>query len=164
MYSVSINEENFSIEQQGDDFLINGELASLSITAINDRRFQVIKDQQAYEVELLSKVPEENKITLKINNKTVEVGIKDKMALLLEKLGMNGSVAPASAEVRAPMPGLILEIQVKVGEEVTVGQPLLILEAMKMENIIKSPQSGTISSILATKGNSVEKNQLLVQF
>ena len=66
--------------------------------------------------------------------------------------------------VKAPMPGLILEINVKVGQEVKENDPLLILEAMKMENIITSPRDGIIKLIDAKKGDAVEKNQLLINF
>ena len=66
--------------------------------------------------------------------------------------------------IKAPMPGLILEINVKVGQEVKEDEPLLILEAMKMENIITSPRDGIIKSISVNKTDAVEKNQLLIEF
>jgi biotin carboxyl carrier protein len=62
------------------------------------------------------------------------------------------------------MPGLILQIQTSVGAAVKKGEVLVILEAMKMENAIKSPVDGTIKAIPVTGGKSVEKNQVLVQF
>ena len=67
-------------------------------------------------------------------------------------------------EVKAPMPGLILEVCVAVGQEVTENEPLLILEAMKMENTLVSPRSGKIKSIAVEKSNAVEKGQLLIEF
>ena len=66
--------------------------------------------------------------------------------------------------IKAPMPGLILEISVTVGQEVKENDQLLILEAMKMENSIASPRDGVIKSISAEKGNAVEKGQLLIEF
>ena len=66
--------------------------------------------------------------------------------------------------ILAPMPGLILEINVEVGQEVNENDNLLILEAMKMENIITSPRDGVIKSISIKKGDAVEKNQLLIEF
>ncbi|HKK78307.1 MAG TPA: biotin/lipoyl-containing protein, partial [Phaeodactylibacter sp.] len=61
------------------------------------------------------------------------------------------------------MPGMVLEVSVKAGEEVSEGTPLLILEAMKMENVIKSPGDGVIKAINVTKGEAVDKNYLLVE-
>jgi biotin carboxyl carrier protein len=62
------------------------------------------------------------------------------------------------------MPGLIIDLKVKQGDVVKAGDALLILEAMKMENIIKAPGEGTVKMIKAKKGDSVEKNQVLIEF
>ncbi|MNR65826.1 2-oxoglutarate carboxylase large subunit [compost metagenome] len=67
-------------------------------------------------------------------------------------------------EIKAPMPGLVLNVMVQEGQEVGKGDNLLVLEAMKMENIIKSPDSGIVKKILITKGDKVEKNEVLIQF
>ena len=67
-------------------------------------------------------------------------------------------------EIKAPMPGLILDINVEIGQEVKEDDPLLILEAMKMENALTSPRDGVIKSISVTKGDAVDKNQLLIEF
>jgi biotin carboxyl carrier protein len=66
--------------------------------------------------------------------------------------------------IKAPMPGLILEINVVVGQTVQENDPLLILEAMKMENSFLSPRDGVIKSIAVTKGDAVDKGQLLIEF
>jgi biotin carboxyl carrier protein len=62
------------------------------------------------------------------------------------------------------MPGLVIDLKVKVGDTVKAGDPLLILEAMKMENILKSPGDGTIKNVKTKKGDSVEKGQVLIEF
>ena len=66
--------------------------------------------------------------------------------------------------IKAPMPGLILEINVSVGQEVKENDNLLILEAMKMENSFSSPRDGIIKSIAVFKGDAVDKGQLLIEF
>lgn len=65
-------------------------------------------------------------------------------------------------KVEAPMPGNILEVKVAVGDSVSNGQVLCILEAMKMENDIVAPQDGTVASINASKGDSVEAGQVII--
>ena len=73
--------------------------------------------------------------------------------------------APASAgavEVKAPMPGNILDVKVKAGDSVKAGDTLLILEAMKMENEISAPQDGTIASVNVRKGDVVNSGDLLI--
>ena len=62
------------------------------------------------------------------------------------------------------MPGTILELKVSVGDTVKVGDQLLVLESMKMENIINSPKDGTISKILVSEGDSVQHGQELIIF
>ena len=62
------------------------------------------------------------------------------------------------------MPGLVLDGLVNIGDEVSIDQPLMILEAMKMENVIKSPSEGKVKSIHIAKSDTVEKNQMLIVF
>ena len=101
---------------------------------------------------------------LKINNKVHTVAVKDKFDLLLEKMGMtNGAVAKIN-NVKAPMPGLVIDLKVKAGDTVKAGDALLILEAMKMENILKSPGEATIKNVKIKKGDTVEKGQVLIEF
>ncbi|AGA76566.1 biotin/lipoyl-containing protein [Echinicola vietnamensis] len=164
MYSVTVNEKNFSIEQDGGDFLINGTIMDWEINPIDNRHFQIIKGQKSYVVELVKLDAAKKELTLKINNKSAEVKIQDKFDLLLEKLGMNGQANAKLTSITAPMPGLILEINVQEGDTVEKDQPMVILEAMKMENIIKSPGDGIVKKILVTTGESVEKKQILIQF
>jgi biotin carboxyl carrier protein len=79
-------------------------------------------------------------------------------------MGMNKTIANTISDIKAPMPGLILQILVKSGMLIKKGDPVLILEAMKMENIIKSPVSGVIKEIKAKEKESVAKNQILIEF
>ena len=66
------------------------------------------------------------------------------------------------SDVKAPMPGLILKLKKKVGEEVKLGEPILILEAMKMENELRSPASGILKKIFYKEGQSVEKDSIIL--
>ncbi len=72
--------------------------------------------------------------------------------------------APAAGgqPVKAPMPGTVVDVKVKAGDAVKKGSILLILEAMKMENEIISPVDGTVAQVIATKGSSVNANDVLV--
>ncbi len=65
--------------------------------------------------------------------------------------------------VKAFIPGTIVDIKIKKGQKVTEGEPLLLLEAMKMRNIIASPKEGRIKKVWVKKGDNVAKNQLLVE-
>ena len=85
------------------------------------------------------------------------------MDLLLEKMGMSAASLNKVANIKSPMPGLVLEVKVEVGDSVENGTPLLILEAMKMENIIKSTGDGIVKAINIKQGQAVEKNEVLLE-
>jgi len=86
------------------------------------------------------------------------------MDLLLEKMGIANLETVQVNDLKAPMPGLILDILVTPGQTVKKGDQLLILEAMKMENVLKAPGDGVVASIEVEKGKSVEKGQILINF
>ena len=92
------------------------------------------------------------------------VDLKDKFDLLLEKMGLNNGATGKANNVKAPMPGLIVDLRVKEGDKVKAGDALLILEAMKMENMIKASAESIVKSVKVTTGESVEKNQVLIEF
>lgn len=98
-----------------------------------------------------------------VNGKWIQADLKDEQQLLLERMGFKAFAEKSVGELQAPMPGKILELMISEGEEVELGDPVAILEAMKMENELKAPCSGTISSVSVTTGTNVEKNQLLLE-
>ncbi|MEX2593150.1 MAG: acetyl-CoA carboxylase biotin carboxyl carrier protein subunit [Anditalea sp.] len=164
MYSVTINKKQFTVEKAGENFLVNEAPILWDLEKINERTFLIIRNYTSHLVELINIDPKEKTLTIKLNNKISEVKIKDRFDLLLEKLGMNASGMSQIKDIKAPMPGLILDIQVKVGDVIKMGDPVLVLEAMKMENIIKSPGEGEVKAILVGIGSGVEKSQVLIQF
>jgi biotin carboxyl carrier protein len=73
-----------------------------------------------------------------------------------------GGLIAGGGEVNSPMPGLIVEVMVNVGDEVIQGQTVVILESMKMQNELKAPRDGTVQSITCKAGQTVDKGNLLV--
>lgn len=143
---------------------INGEDFSWNLEKIRENYFHLIYNDQSITAEVVSVDWNEKSFRLKIGDQVHDVEIKDDMDLLLEKMGISNQNAAAMTQVKAPMPGLILDILVEPGHEVKKGDQLLILEAMKMENILKAQGDGTIKSIEVSQGDSVEKNQVLIIF
>ena len=90
--------------------------------------------------------------------------LKDKYDDLLNQMGLDATTNKKDNEVKAPMPGQVLNILVKAGDSISEGDGLIVLEAMKMENIIKSNRDGVIQEVHAKKNNSVEKNAVLIIF
>jgi len=99
-----------------------------------------------------------------VNGKKVQLSGEDDMDRLLKQLGMDSGGAKKMKELKAPMPGLVVKIEVKPGDEVAKDQPLVILEAMKMENVLKAVASATVASVEVKQGQAVEKNQVMIKF
>ena len=97
-----------------------------------------------------------------VNNTKYEIKIEDNLDQLISKLGFNEVKKEDASDIFSPMPGLVLDILVSENEEIEKGQALVILEAMKMENIIKAQGTGKIQAIKISKGDKVEKSQLLI--
>ncbi len=103
--------------------------------------------------------------TLKIrhNHSTHNIDFKSDLDLVLDKMGIKRSFETINTDVKAPMPGKVLDVVVNVGDEVKKGDAILILEAMKMENVLKAEGDCIIKSVLVENQQSVEKNQILVE-
>ncbi|MCX2745058.1 acetyl-CoA carboxylase biotin carboxyl carrier protein subunit [Mangrovivirga sp. M17] len=160
----SVSDKSISVNFEDENILVNNEVLDWDISRIDDSHFHVIKDGKGFKLEHVATDAEEKIITLKINGKVCRLKIKDKMDILLEKMGMSDLAGSQITDIKAPMPGMILEIKVKPGQTIKKGDPVMVLEAMKMENVLKSPGDGEITSIEVKEGQSVEKNQLLIRF
>ena len=143
---------------------VNGKPIAWDIQWISDRKIHLISENRSMEAELVSIDKPTKSIQIKLGNKISKVNLKDRFDLLLEQMGMNNMVSQTLKEIKAPMPGLILDLKVKPGDEVKKGEVVLILEAMKMENILKSPGDGIVKAVKVSLNQSVEKNQVLIQF
>ncbi len=119
---------------------------------------------KTYRGEWIAFHSESNTATVKINHTEFSITITQPIDALLEKLGMGSASTKKVKNLKAPMPGLVRQILVNVDEEVIKDTPLLILEAMKMENVIKAQGEGKIKSIQVNQGQAVEKSALLIEF
>ena len=88
----------------------------------------------------------------------IPVEVRDARTVLLEKAAKSGPQASGPVTVRAPIPGLVTKLCVTQGAKVKRGEPVLLLDAMKLENEIAAPRDGTVRSIDVTKGQAVERN------
>jgi biotin carboxyl carrier protein len=150
-------------EEEGKIYL-NNTLFEWNLSKIEENIYHAIYKDKSYRLEIVELDLSAKTVILKLNGRKAELKIKDRFDEVLEKLGISESAASKINELKAPMPGLILEIKVKEGDIIKAGDTLLILEAMKMENVLKSPGEATVKSIKIKKGDSVEKNQILIQF
>ncbi len=163
MLNITVNKDKiFEYKEENNKKILNGIFVEADIQSIGQDQYHILYKGNSYRVELLDS--DKKKLKIKINGKTVEVEVKDRNDLILDKMGLSVSALSKVQEIKAPMPGLIIDIKVGEGDIVKTGDPLLILEAMKMENILKSPCDGVVQQILSKKGDIVEKNKLLIKF
>lgn len=125
--------------------------------------FSLVRNGRSHRVLLLKEDKETGTLRLRIGAHTYTVQLQDDRTRLMHTLGLD-KAATKVKEIKAPMPGMVLNIIVKPGDVVKKNDPILVLEAMKMENMIKAPGDATVSAVHAEKGKAVEKGQLLVSF
>ncbi len=164
MYKAQLNGKTFDIETESGGWLMNGAPFDWDITPLGNGHFHILYQHKGYQAELVNIDRQAKTVELKINTVKYTVQLRDKFDLLLEKMGMNASAASKVNAIKAPMPGLIVDLRVKAGDAVKIGDALLVLEAMKMENIIKAPGEGTVKHVKVKKGDTVEKSQVLIEF
>lgn len=140
------------------------DIANLNVAHDGKGEYHLIYQGKTYKIKLLNREVNKKEYVLELGNREYPLKILNPLDLRIEAMGFESSKADKIHQITAPMPGLILDISIKNGEEVKENQPLLILEAMKMENVLTSPRDGIIKNICCARGDAVEKTQLLVEF
>lgn len=164
MVEITIGKMKLRVETGDEGLLIDGNPFPIDIVRIRENYYSIIHDNKSFTGEVLKVDRKARTLLIRIDGHRYEVSVKDKFDLLLEKMGMGMNNANRANTVKAPMPGLIVDMKIREGDVVKQHDPLLVLEAMKMENVIKSPGDGIVKTIHVGKGESVEKNQILVEF
>lgn len=162
---ATVNNKEFLIKEHTSkpfSFEVNGKSVELDAYLNRNGMLCFLYNNHSYQAELISYNGNDKVAVIKLDNVRYEVKLKDDTDLLLEQLGISNKAQKAQS-IKAPMPGLVLSINVKEGDTVKKGDGLLVLEAMKMENLIKALSEGTIKKIHIIKGAKVEKNQPMIE-
>ena len=154
-YQVTVNDQKLSVQPNA--------AAELDIMSSGNGQFHILKNQKAYKVDIESVDYLKKTFVFKVNGSIYTSTISDKYDRLIDQLGMKIGIVQHSGDVKAPMPGLVVEVPVAIGQTVAKGDKVLILEAMKMENVIKAAGDGVIKAVHVSKGMAVEKGQLLIE-
>lgn len=161
-----MSEGNKTYQVKANDFLFsftNSEINNADIVQVSPTEFNLIKDHRCVNAKLIETDTTGKKIKLEIDGEFYIVGIKDQLDQVLDKMGFGSASNKQIKEIKAPMPGLVLEIAVADGQDVKSGDKLLILEAMKMENSIMLHADAKIKKVTVIAGQAVEKGQVLVE-
>ncbi len=157
-------DKKVELESSKDQWNIDGESVSFDISSLGDNQYHLILNQRSYNAELLSYNRRNKSFIWSINGRKTEIKLEDSFDILLEKMGIDKNVSNKVSEIHAPMPGLVLDIMIKEGQHIDEGEALFVLEAMKMENIIKSPCAAIVKSIDVVQEQKIDKGDILVTF
>ncbi|MDZ4668733.1 MAG: biotin/lipoyl-containing protein [bacterium] len=163
MLNIQVNNQDFIFDSITGNAMLNGKPINADVVKLAPNKYHLIIDRQSYTVELLEKTENGKGMHIAVNGVKQIVAIKDKYDNLLHQLGMDKMMSNKNINLKAPMPGLVLRINVAVGDTVKKGDVLLVLEAMKMENAIKADGEGKVKRIAVSTKQAVEKNTLLIE-
>jgi len=157
-YTTIINNEQFEIEVQRDgSLLVNGKRYEVDFLPLEGSLFSLITETESLQAAVEA---EGTAYEVLIEGRMYEGQVLDERAMLL--INRKGGLVLDSGDVLSPMPGLVVDVLVSEGEEVTAGQTVVILESMKMQNELKSPRDGTVTTVKVAPQQTVDKNELLV--
>ena len=164
-YIVTINEREYevAIDDLGEKLAIavNGKaLESNVISGKNQHHFLMLLDSKAYDAEVFR---DNGNTCVFLHGREFDCLVEDQRLVAIRKAAGLRTDA-GKRELHAPMPGLVMRILKSVGDTVKKGDPLLVVEAMKMENELKSPSEGSIKEIHAVVGKAVDKGAVLITF
>ena len=154
-FSVAVNDKELQISPQ--------QIADFDAVETNDGFLHILKNGKSFRAEIIDTDYATKTFTVKINGNTYQTKIADKYDRLIKEIGLTVGSAQKLNTIKSPMPGLVLTTMVNVGDSVQKGDTLLILEAMKMENVIKAPADAVVKAIHIIKGQAVVKAQLLIE-
>jgi len=164
IFSTTINGKKLNLSISSDKYevsiLNDKKKQTIDCIPINDDTISLLLNGHVYYLTIIN---ESNGYNVMVNHYNNFVEVKNEHEVLEAKLGLNNHITDHSGEIHAQIPGLVSRIDVKLGDNIRVGDTLCILEAMKMENEIKSPKNGTIMNIYVNPDSNVEKGDLLME-
>ncbi len=166
-YTVTIDGREFdiSLEYHAErlEALVDGHKRQVKVHKLGDTRSLMLVDNQSLEVDVRSNGVDGGRVVF-LKGQEIPVVVENFALAQMRKAAGIDSAAAAPLILKSPMPGLIIDIKAKPGEKVEVGTPLVVIEAMKMENVLKAKAAGIVKAIHVSAGESVEKGDKLVEF
>jgi biotin carboxyl carrier protein len=154
-YNIHVDDQSFDIKT--DD------LTTFDLHQMSKTNFHVLQNNQAFDAVLIAENMLEKTLTIAVNGNHYDIKIDDAYDAIVAQMGLLANTATKFNTIKAPMPGLIINIMVNAGDTIEKGTPLFVLSAMKMENIVLSDGAGIIRTIEVSKKDSVDKGQLIIK-
>ncbi len=164
-FLVKTNSSEYRIQLTGDQSAkVDEQLLTWDLVKEKNGSFHVIMKGHSYRVDVVKADKKEKSFTIIVNGIKHVLEVKDKFDMLLQSMGLDNLTSHKVNNMKAPMPGLVLDIKVHPGSVIAKGDAVVVLEAMKMENNLKSPGDGTVKRVNVQKGQAVEKGMILIEF
>ncbi|MGH7592983.1 MAG: biotin/lipoyl-containing protein [Gemmatimonadales bacterium] len=162
IYLVTVGERTVTVDVDGDAVHVDGQVVAVHLEHVpGTPEVRIIIDGVATTLALDGR---DGLVWRLVDRGAVrEVAVEDERSRQIRLLAGAGRAVDGHAVLRAPMPGLVLQVLVSVGDAIVVGTPLVALEAMKMENELKAARTGVVTEVLVAAGQAVEKGQALLQ-
>jgi pyruvate carboxylase subunit B len=162
-YFVKVGDRELEVELGPEGIMVEGERISADLVEMDGTDvYSLLLGPESHRVLASRNGAEEWALHLRGHHFKAQVVDERTRAIRAMAGAPEGPSGPKA--LRAPMPGLVVKVEAQVGEQVQEGQGLVIVEAMKMENELKSEGEGRITKILVEPGQAVEKDQVLVEF
>jgi pyruvate carboxylase subunit B len=163
MYVVEVNGRRLNVEIRDGEAIVDGVKYSVSMQAVAGTPVRIVGVNDAVHRVVLRERVARGRYRMWLDGHRYDAEALDSRARAIRD--MQAAVAKPSgpAPLRAPMPGLIVQLRVKVGDTVTAGAGLVVMEAMKMENELRTVAAGKVRAVHVTVGSAVEKGALLVE-
>jgi len=164
MLQITVNDgRTFPVEQEGADWTIDGERVNCDIQLQPNGLISVLLNNKSYNATVESVDRKAKQVRLSVNGSSYDIAISEPMDRLLASMGMDLKAMQKAEPVKAPMPGMVLKVLVQPGQQISKGDGLLILEAMKMENVLKASADARVKSINVQERTAVEKGAVLIE-
>lgn len=164
MLEITVNERNsFSVINENGQWLINNTPAQWDAQIQPNGLVSILYNNKSYTAMIEEVDVKKKELALRINGQTYKITVKEPIDQLLSSMGMDLKAMQKVEPVKAPMPGMILRVLVEPGQLINKGDGLLVLEAMKMENVLKASGTATVKSIKVDVQTAVEKGAVLIE-
>lgn len=164
MLQITVNDNReFSIGREGDSWQIDGVDVDADVQLQPNGLVSILYNNKSYTATIEKIDHKAKQLVVSINGSLRNIAISEPMDQLLASMGLDLKAMQKAEPVKAPMPGMVLKVLVKPGQQITKGDGLLILEAMKMENVLKAAADATVKSINVQERTAVEKGAVLIE-
>lgn len=162
-YFVTLGGRELEVEVDGDHVVVNGERLPASLTSIPGSPVrQLLLAGRSYAMPI--EPAGSGRWRLSVHGEQHEADVVDERTRHIRSLTGDTRKAAGAGTLKAPMPGLVVRVQVEPGQEVAAGMPVIVLEAMKMENQLKAAAAARVAAVRVQAGQAVEKGQVLLEF